>query len=186
MTAGTTPEGRSPGQPGPAAGDAAPFTVEPLLAHRRHIPAIAQLVHAEFWADVPDGLTLDYLTRAFSGQAEPGRVLRSWVALQAGQPLGCVHLIDHDDHTLPELTPWLAAMVVVPPRRGQGIGSALVRTLLAEARAMGLARVWLGTDGPGFYERLGARRHLQRSAAFWTMCFELAPPDPPLRSPAPD
>lgn len=157
------------------------FSIEPLLAHPQHIPFIAQLVHTEFWADVPDGLTLDYLARAFSGQAEPGRVISSWVALQAGQPLGCVHLIDHDDDSLPDLTPWLAAMVVVPPRRGQGIGSALVRTLLAQARAMGLARVWLGTDGPGFYERLGARRHLQRSAGFWTMCFELDAAAPPIR-----
>ena len=60
-------------------------------------------------------------------------------------------------------------------RLGQGIGSALVRALLADARAMGFERVWFGTDGPGFYERLGARRHLQRSTEFWTMCFELGP-----------
>ena len=48
---------------------------------------------------------------------------------------------------------------------------------LADARAMGFRRVWFGTDGPGFYERLGARRHLQRSAQFWTMVFDLAPAD---------
>jgi hypothetical protein len=33
----------------------------------------------------------------------------------------------------------------------------------------------LGTDGPRFYERLGARRHLQRSTEGWTMWFELGP-----------
>lgn len=71
-------------------------------------------------------------------------------------------------------------MVVVPGRRGQGIGSALVRVLLCDARAMGFQRVWLGTDGPGFYERLGARRHLQRSTDFWTMVFELGPIGQPI------
>ena len=103
------------------------------------------------------------------------RLLESFLALQGDEPLGCVHLIDHDDDTLPELYPWLAAMVVVPGRRGQGIGSALVRALLSDAHAMGFQHVWLGTDGPHFYERLGARRHLQRSAAHWTMFFELGP-----------
>jgi len=156
----------------------APSTVriEPLLAHPRHVPFIAGLVYREFWANVADGLSEAYLTRAFGGQAEPGRVLKSWVALEGDEPLGCVHLIDKDDDTLIELHPWLAAMVVVPQRRGQGVGSALVRALLADARAMGFQRVWFGTDGPGFYERLGARRHLQRSTEFWTMCFELGPP----------
>lgn len=144
-----------------------------LHQHPAHVAFVADLVYREFWDGVPGGLSRDYLERAFGGRAEPGRVIRSLVALEGDTPLGCVHLIDHDDDSLPELSPWLAAMVVVPGRRGQGIGSALVRALLGEARALGHARVWLGTDGPGFYERLGARRHLQRSADFWTMVFEL-------------
>jgi hypothetical protein len=45
---------------------------------------------------------------------------------------------------------------------------------------MGFQRVWLGTDGPGFYERLGALRHMQRSNEFWTMVFDLDPTGPPL------
>ena len=154
--------------------------IEPLLDHPRHVPYIASLVYQEFWAEVPDGLSEAYLAQAFGGQAEPGRVLKSWVALEGGEPLGCVHLIDNDDDSLPDLRPWLAAMVVVPHRRSQGIGSALVRALLDDARATGFPRVWFGTDGPGFYERLGARRHLQRSETFWTMVFELeAYPPPP-------
>jgi len=154
--------------------------IEALLAQPQHVPFVAGLVYREFWAGVPGGLTEEYLTRAFGGHAEPGRVLKSWVALEQDEPLGCVHLIDHDDQTLPELYPWLAAMVVVPGRRGQGIGSALVRALLSDAHAMGFQHVWLGTDGPGFYERLGARRHLQRSSKFWTMVFEPGPDGPPL------
>jgi predicted N-acetyltransferase YhbS len=152
-----------------------PVSIEPLLAHRQHVPFVAGLVYREFWAGVAGGLTEAYLACAFGGHAEPGRVLKSWLALEEGKPLGCVHLIDHDDDTLPELYPWLAAMVVVPERRGQGIGSALARALLGDACAMGFQRVWLGTEGPRFYERLGARRHLQRSTEGWTMWFELGP-----------
>jgi predicted N-acetyltransferase YhbS len=150
-------------------------TIEPLLAHPQHMPFVADLVYREFWAGVEGGLTLDYLLRAFGGRAEPGRVLASLVALEHGAPLGCVHLIDHDDSGQPGLHPWLAAMVVVPERRGQGVGSALVRALLAEARAQGFERLWLGSDGPGFYERLGAVRERERGPGFWTLRFDLVP-----------
>jgi predicted N-acetyltransferase YhbS len=148
--------------------------IERLGAHPQHVGFVAKLVYEEFWAGVPDGLSEAYLAQAFGGRAEPGRVLTSLVALEDDAPLGCVHLIDNDDSSLPDLHPWLAAMVVVPGRRGQGIGSALVRALLAEARTMGFERIWFGTDGPGFYERLGACRHLQRRADFWTMRFDLS------------
>ncbi len=100
-------------------------------------------------------------------------MLASLLALEGDRPLGCVHLIDNDDPGQPELYPWLAAMVVVPERRGQGIGSMLVRALLAEARARGFASLWLGTDGPGFYERLGARRHREWDQGFFTLRFDL-------------
>jgi len=103
----------------------------------------------------------------------PARVLLSLIALDGGTPLGCVHLIDNDDHSLPELYPWLAAMVVVPERRGQGIGSMLVKALAEQAGGLGFEQIWLGTDGPGFYERLGARKHLQRGPAFWIMRLPL-------------
>jgi predicted N-acetyltransferase YhbS len=147
--------------------------IEPLLDHPDHVGFIARLVHREFWIDVPDGLTEAYLAEAFGGRGAPGRVLLSLLALDGDQPVGCVHLIDNDDASQPELHPWLAAMVVVPERRGRGIGSALVRALLQRARALGFARLWFGTDGPGFYERLGATRYRQRSAGFWTMSFAL-------------
>jgi predicted N-acetyltransferase YhbS len=147
--------------------------IEPLQAYPQHVPFVARLVYDEFWAGVPGGLTEDYLALAFGGRAAPGRVLASLVALEGDEPLGCVHLIDNDDASLPELHPWLAAMVVVPQRRGQGIGSALVRALMREAKAMGHARLWFGTDGPGFYERLGAQRHLHRGEHFWIMRLDL-------------
>ena len=45
---------------------------------------------------------------------------------------------------------WLAAMVVAKQFRTQGIGTQLVRALLAEAQRLGFATVYFGTDGPVF------------------------------------
>lgn len=148
--------------------------VDHLSRHPRHLAFVAGLVYREFWAGVPDGMSEADLADAFGGRAPPGRVLSSLVALDGGTPLGCVHLIDNDDESLTELYPWLAAMVVVPERRGQGIGSMLVKAMAREAKAMGFERLWFGTDGPGFYERLGAVKHLQRGSDFWIMTLPLA------------
>lgn len=150
------------------------MVVEPLSRHPRHVDFVAALVWREFWADVDDGMTEAELAEAFGGRAAPGRVLASLVALENDTPLGCVHLIDNDDPSLTELYPWMAAMVVVPGRRGQGIGSMLVRALMREASAMGFEQLWFGTDGPGFYERLGAVKHLDKGRDFWIMRLPLA------------
>lgn len=64
-------------------------------------------------------------------------------------------------------------VVVVPQRRGQGIGSLLLRSLKREAKPMGFEQLWFGTDGPGFYERLGAVRHLRKGDDFWIMKLSL-------------
>ena len=71
------------------------------------------------------------------------------------------------------LRPWLAALVVAEDMRGHRVGSRLVNALLDEARAMQIPVVYFGTDGPGFYERLGALRHEQVNDVFFIMRFEL-------------
>lgn len=150
--------------------------IDHLSRHPQHLGFVAGLVYREFWADVEGGMTEAELADAFGGRVEPGRVLASLVALEGPDhavPLGCVHLIDNDDPSLPKLYPWLAAMVVVPERRGQGIGSMLVQAMVREARALGFERLWFGTDGPGFYERLGAVKHLQKGRDFWIMMLPL-------------
>lgn len=149
------------------------ITIDPLSRHPRHLGFVAGLVWREFWAEVKDGMTEAELADAFGGRAAPGRVLASLVALEGATPLGCVHLIDNDDPSLPELYPWMAALVVVPERRGRGVGSLLVRALMREAEAMGFEQLWFGTDGPGFYERLGAAKHLQKGGDFCIMKLPL-------------
>jgi predicted N-acetyltransferase YhbS len=147
------------------------------LHHLCDVPAardaVAALIHHEFWGDVPgasvEGMAAR-LAQAASGDALP--LCR--VAMAGSTVLGVVNLIDYDDPNPRVGTPWLAGMVVVPAERGRGLGSRLVRTLLADAQRLGFRELFLGTDGPRFYERLGARVHEQRRADFWIMRFDLA------------
>lgn len=137
-----------------------------------HTAAVAAMIYREFWIGVQDGLTEDFLNEHLRGTTA-GRIPLSLVALVDGQPVGTVNLIDNDDAKRPHLHPWLAAMVVLEPWRGRGIGTRLVEALLAEARRLGFERLYFGTDGPGFYTRLGAMLREQVTPAFCIMQFPL-------------
>ena len=140
-------------------------------AHRQ---AAADLIHGEFWTTVP-GATADGMARRLQQADRPDRIPLCLVALQDDLLVGAVNLVDNDDDDHPEWHPWLAGMVVAAPWRGQGIGSLLVRTLLQRARALGVPRIYFGTDGPGFYTRLGAVLHQPVRADFCFMRFDLPP-----------
>jgi len=151
--------------------------ITPSIHHLFELPehrlAVASLIHHEFWTSVPGASVQtmhDRLGEASSADAVP----LCLVAVHEGQPIGVVNLVDNDDDDHTDWRPWLAGMVVAAPWRSQGVGSALVRALLQQSRRLGCRRVYFGTDGPHFYERLGAVRHLQPRDGFWFMRFDLA------------
>ena len=145
-----------------------------LFNHPHHIDAVAQMIYDEFWRDVVDGLSLEFLTAHLHTAIDPSRIPLSLIALDGDRLLGTVNLIENDDGKRTHLRPWLAAMLVAADRRGEGIGTRLVRALLVEAERMQFPTVYFGTDGPGFYERIGAMRHERVTTEFFIMRFDLA------------
>jgi predicted N-acetyltransferase YhbS len=136
----------------------------------QHRQAVARLIHEEFWTQVPGASVLS-MARRLEQADSADRLPLCLVALHDGAVLGTVNLVQSDDDDHPEWRPWLAGMVVAQAWRGHGVGSALVGALLAEARRLGVARVYLGTDGPGFFTRLDAVLHQQVRADFCFMRF---------------
>jgi predicted N-acetyltransferase YhbS len=143
-----------------------------LFEQPQHRQAVAELIHEEFWVTVA-GASAEAMASRLAQADSLHRVPLCLVALHQGQPVGAVNLVDNDDEQHRDWHPWLAGMVVERAWRGQGVGSALVRRLLAETQRLGYERLYFGTDGPGFYERLGAVPHLQPRPGFWFMRFEL-------------
>jgi len=145
--------------------------VDHLFRHAHLTQAVARLIHEEFWKDVKNGMSVDDLVAHLRNTNDPGRVPLCLIALADGELAGTVNLIDNDDRKRTHLHPWLAAMVVVGERRGQGIGTKLVRALLAEATRLGFENVFFGTDGPAFYARLGAQVQERVTPEFCIMRF---------------
>lgn len=153
--------------------------IDHLARTPQHIEAVAHMIYREFWVGVEGGLTEAFLVDHLRRTGDPDRLPLSLLARVGDEPIGTVNLIDNDDPKRTHLHPWLAAMVVAAPWRGRGVGSALVRALLDEARRIGFERVYFGTDGPGFYTRLGAQLHEPVTPRFCIMQFPLAPaPEP--------
>ena len=127
---------------------------------------MAAWIHGAFWTRSGQGLevVIDLLRQA----DDPDRIPLSLLALD-GVPAGTVNLIACDSKARPDLTPWLAALYVEPGHRGKGIGAALVRRLTAEAARIGCREMFLETDIPGFYERLGATRYQPLAEGGWIM-----------------
>ena len=149
-----------------------PPTIAHLFEVPQHRAAVAALIHQEFWTEVA-GASAEGMQARLAQAASGDRLPLALVALHEGCAIGAVNLVDNDDEDHPAWHPWLAGMVVAQAWRGRGVGTALVRALLGQARRLGFKHVYLGTDGPGFYARLGAVVHGQPRPDFWFMRFEL-------------
>ena len=143
-----------------------------LFEQPQHRAAVAALIHHEFWTEVA-GASVERMAIRLQRARDADALPLCLVALREGLPIGVVNLVDNDDEAHTDWHPWLAGMVVTAPYRGQGVGSMLVRELLTHARRLRLPRVYFGTDGPGFYTRLGAVVHQVPREGFWFMRFDL-------------
>ena len=152
--------------------------LSPRIVHLFEVPehrdAMAALIHDEFWITVP-GASAERMAARLAEARCADQVPLALVALHGDQAIGVVNLVDSDGDHHPEWTPWLAGMVVAEGWRGRGVGSALVCALLEQARRLGIDRLYFGTDGPAFYQRLGAVTHQLARPGFWFMRFDLGP-----------
>lgn len=131
------------------------MTIEYLADRREFIPTIAHSLHDE-WGHLRPNETVDDRIARVERACGHREIPTTFVAVVGDQPGGCASLIEHDMLTRQELSPWLAGAFVQPQHRRRGIGAALVERVVEEARALGVARLYLYTPGSGkLYRRLG-------------------------------
>lgn len=83
----------------------------------------------------------------------------TFVLFDEGVPVGTASLAHEDLEARPDLTPWLAGVVVQPAFRGRGYATALVRRVEAFAVAASVPVLWLYTwTAEPLYARLGWHR----------------------------
>ena len=89
---------------------------------------------------------------------QPDQSEETFVLLDGNVPVGTASLVNHDLPSRPDLTPWLAGVLVLPPFRGKGYSAALVRRV-EEAAILSTTTLWLYTwSAEPVYAKLGWQR----------------------------
>ncbi len=126
-----------------------------LAEHRNAIPTLARW-HYDEWNWFVPHLTIDVRAALLQNFAQCGSIPTALVALRGEAVLGMACLIPNDMKTRPELSPWLAGVLVGRQHRGQGIGAALCDRATHEASRLKIKRLYLFTfDKERFYSNLG-------------------------------
>jgi len=129
-----------------------------LCSTREH-PALVEVTARWRWEAFSrrDGVPFAaVLADAEATAASQGLMPWTVALLEDGAPVGTASLVANDLEERPELTPWLAGVVVAPHARGRGLAARLVAAIEQRAAAAGIPTLWLYTgSAERIYARLG-------------------------------
>ena len=101
---------------------------------------------------IPESVYLESMKEMLSNR---GPVPQWYIAVDGGDILGGMGVIENDHHNRPDLAPNVCAVYTDEPYRGRGIAGALLKTVCEDMAAMGIDTLYLVTDHTSLYERFG-------------------------------
>lgn len=136
------------------------FRIELLADHPEAIPQLTKI-----WLDVLGSIwlpsiSLERVEKTLHGQLNTRAMPLTYVAFQDGQAVGMASLTAHDG-IRPDLTPWLASLVIDPFYQSRGIGPKLIQAIKEKAMEFGFKELYLfalDETIPEYYGRLGWKR----------------------------
>ena len=129
--------------------------IEYLADFPDYLATLAQWHHEE-WHHLNPGDTVEKRQARMRAHLAKRQIPTTFVTLDGDTLLGSACLLADDMHQHRDLTPWLASVFVALDHRGEGVGSALVRRVVEEARALGVETLYLYTpDRERLYARMG-------------------------------
>lgn len=134
------------------------FQIIPMPNDDEVLTTVASWSIKQWGADFPEDSADTYVRLYVESITSSAGIPRVFVALNAQkQPVATITFVADDD--LPDATepgPWLAALLVLPEYRQQGLGRSLVRAVVEHARSLRYSTLYLYTpDQVQWYERMG-------------------------------
>ena len=118
------------------------------------VPMVAQWLWDEWHLDAGD--SFEAIRDAVAASVSPSGPPQTFVLLVDNRPVGTASLVAHDLDERPNLTPWLAGVLVIPEARGRGHVIHLIQAVEVACRSAGVGTVWLHTtDAERVYARAG-------------------------------
>ena len=134
-----------------------PISIVAVSERPELLTTVATWIYDQWWSHLPEH-SAKTLADMLLHKKTSDQIYESFVALLDSVPVGTATVLDHDIDTerRPDLTPWLAAVYVIPEARRQGIGEKLVSHATAYAQSKGFETMYLWTtDRRDWYEKLG-------------------------------
>jgi GNAT superfamily N-acetyltransferase len=131
--------------------------IEQLADRRDLLPMVAAWIYNEWWTEV-EGASVGRLSELLQAHLIQDQIPITLVASLERCPVGTATLLAHDVETdeWPDLSPWLAAVYVMPEYRRRGVGAALINAVVEHATALGVGILYLLTvEREEFYADLG-------------------------------
>lgn len=129
--------------------------IEYLADRLEVLPQLASW-HHEQWGYLNPHNTVSGRAEKLERRSQKGRIPTTFVGFVDGQLVGSASLVENDLPTRPDLFPWLASVYVALGWRRKGIGTVLVRRVIAETAALGQDDLYLITpDRESWYRDLG-------------------------------
>lgn len=130
------------------------YRIVPVSDHPGMAPAVAEWLLDAFRHDLSP--SHDEQVAKLLGQKAPEE---TFVLFDDDVPIGSASLVTNDLPSRPDLTPWLASVLVRPQFRGKGYSTLLVKHVEAAATAAAGKVLWLYTwAAEPLYARLGWQR----------------------------
>ena len=112
-------------------------------------------IHCTFFGRFKPDMTPESRAQALGNRSGKTSIPLTLVALDQKIPIGSVSLVEHDLDSRPDLSPWVASVVVRSDYQRQGAGTALMRRIETEAVKLGIKKLYLFTpDMEVFYRTL--------------------------------
>ena len=129
--------------------------IDYLANHPEFVDRLAAWTFNE-WPEYLIGKSVEDVAESIRQRLNIDRVPLAIVAFHAGQVVGSASLKEHDLDARMDLSPWLGELYVLPSYRQRGIGSSLVRSVLEEARRLGIDHLYLWTPkSEAYYAKRG-------------------------------
>lgn len=111
---------------------------------------------AALWFHEKWGIPLEAYTESMEECIAMKNAVPQWyLALEDGQIIGGLGVIENDFHDRKDLAPNVCAVYTEEAQRGRGVAGALLDTVCADMRERGISTLYLVTDHTAFYERYG-------------------------------
>lgn len=120
-----------------------------IREHPELIPAAAEWFHRKW------GIPAEAYLNSMGGCAAGAAVPQWYAAIDRGEIIGGLGVIENDFHNRKDLAPNVCAVYVEEGYRCRGIAGELLHCACLDMRDMGVGTLYLATDHTSFYERYG-------------------------------